>query len=204
MLLPVVLFILLISLLSLLIPKEPIKALVQQAGIFAPLVFTLLNLSTFIIAPLSGTPMMAVGYYLFGSQVIIYGFLANILASIINFWISRLWGINLVSKLVGKNNMQKLNDFANQYGLIALFISRFFLRGFVDIISYAAGLTSIKFTPYIIISILADIPGVILLYYLSSLTNNVAQFTLIIVGSSCILLMIYSWLNKQKIKASRK
>lgn len=200
-LIPIILLVLFVCLLSLFIPKEALTLIVKRAGIFAPLVFIILNLLTFIFAPLSGTPVMAAGFYVFGSKVILLGFIVTILATITNFWISRLWGIGLVTKLAGKENMKKLNDFTKDYGLIALFVSRLFLRGFVDLISYAAGLTTIKFMPYLIVSILADIPGVILTFWLSSLSDNITQFTLLIVGSSYLLLIIYYWMKKRtKIK----
>jgi len=200
---PIAIIVLLICLLSFYIPKEKLVEVVKNAGVFAPVVFILLNLTTFIIAPLSGTPIVAIGYYLFGSKVVLYGFVVILISSVINFWISRIWGVKLVSKIVGKKGMEEINEYTKEYGFLTLFVTRFFLRGFDDVISYAAGLTSMKFTPYLIISTLAPIPGTIALYYLSKLAGDVTQFTIIIVSFSYILFTIYIFARKYKGRKNR-
>lgn len=161
------------------IPEENIRQLINNAGPIAPVVFILLAFLTYILAPLSGTPILFVGFYAFGQKVIFYSAIAALIASITNFWIARRWGRAIVERLVDKEDLHKVDKFTQNYGLLALFISRIFLKGIHDIISYAAGLTTLKFSDYLIVSTIGMIPGVMLWYFLATLVDDPTSFTLI-------------------------
>ena len=156
-------------------------------------VFIFLHFLTQIFAPLSGSPTMAIGFFLFGKTVVIYLFLSFVLSTITNFWISRIWGIKIVTRLIGKENLSKLDRFTKQHGYKTLFIMRLFLGGFEDLISYAAGLTSMKFTPYFLTSLLAIAPGTISWYLIADIFNlNTTQFATASIGMSIVYLIAYS------------
>jgi len=141
---------------------EDITSFIQKSGIWAPLVFIILTTLTYVIAPLSGTPLWFVGWLLFGKEFQIYTYLAAGLAAVINFWIARRYGRGLVVKLVGVKNIEKVDEFTKNYGLKSLILLRLFVGTFHDFISYAYGLTNIRFLPYIAISLLAGIPWLLL------------------------------------------
>src|SRR3972149_2076543 len=48
--------------------EEKVRTVVENAGIFAPVVYILASLVSYIIAPLSNIPVMAAGHYSFGSE----------------------------------------------------------------------------------------------------------------------------------------
>lgn len=159
------------------IPEETIRTTVQSTGIFAPLILSLFMLLTYIIAPISNAPFLYTGFYLYGKDVLFFAYGTAFIASIINFWIARIWGRSLVEKLAGKSILEKVDKLTVNYGLPTLFVTRLFLGGEHDVISYTAGLTSIKFYPYLIISTLASIPGTIIWYFIAAQTNNPLVFT---------------------------
>ncbi len=115
---------------------------------------------------------MFAGFYAFRQQAIIYVSMATFLSFIINFYIARKWGRGLVQKFVGQKGMENVDQFSQHYGLVSLFFARMFLGGIADFISYGAGLTKISFYPYLTVSTIGAIPGTILWYKISSLTNN--------------------------------
>ncbi|CAN5161904.1 hypothetical protein BH11PAT1_BH11PAT1_6290 [soil metagenome] len=172
--------VLFLIILSRYIPQETLRGIITQAGIFGPIIFIFLALLTYIIAPLSGTPMLLVGFYAFGPTVVIYLTIATIISSITNFLIARKWGRGFVEKFAGKGNMHKVDKFTDNYGLVSLFFSRVFLIGLHDIISYAAGLTDIAFSRYIVVSTLGIIPTRIAEYYIAGKIHNPVVFTLFI------------------------
>lgn len=161
------------------VPEENIRTLVINAGPLAPLVFMALNLLTYVIAPLSGTPFLFIGFYAFGPMVVFYSFLATFLAAIINFFIARKWGRPLVEKFIGKESMNQVDKLTKNYGLWMVFLLRIFQGGVGDYISYAAGLTSLKFHSYFIVSTLGYIPSAILWYFLSQKVQSPTQFTIL-------------------------
>lgn len=183
--------ILLIIFVSIRFPEETIREVIKNAGPFGIVVFVFLTWLTYVIAPISGSPFLFVGFYLFGQTVIIYSFIAAFIASITNFWIARVWGRTLVEKLAGSESLKKVDCLANNYGLQTLFFFRIFLGSFHDAISYAFGLTKIRFTPYLITSILGMVPGTFIWYLISLKVNNPLLFTALSVAIAYICLILY-------------
>ena len=162
------------------VPKQTIENLIGSAGIFAPLVYIFLILLTFIIAPLSGSPIVFAGFYIFGHKVVFLNLVASTISTVVNFWVARIWGRNLVRKFVGENNINRIDELARNYGLTVLIVSRIFQGSIHDFVSFAAGLTEIKFWPYFIISVLVSIPGTLLWYLVALQVDTPVQFIILI------------------------
>lgn len=168
---------LIIFLLGSKVSSDEISEVVQKAGVFGPLLYILIFASTHVIAPLSGTPVFFAGFGLFGDKIQIYTYLATMLSAIVNFWISRIWGRDLVKKLAGKD-LEKIDEFTKDYGIKSLIFLRVFQGHLVDFISYAYGLTNIKFTPYIIVSALAPIPWLLFWqFYIFPRVEDIGDFS---------------------------
>lgn len=158
------------------IPEESIRHFIQSTGRAGPAVYILAMFSTFIFAPLSGSPILFAGFYAFRSMVVWYTLAAAILASITNFWIARFWGRGIVQRLVGRDSMQKVDKAARDYGILMLVLLRLFQGGIHEFVSYAAGLTSMRFSTYFLVSTVSSIPSSIFWYYLSLTTESVIGF----------------------------
>lgn len=181
---------------------EDIVDFIKGAGVWAPIVYIIIFASTHIIAPLSGTPVLFAGFALFGKTVSIYTYLATVLSSTANFWVARVWGRDLVIKFVGKKNMERIDEFANDYGIKSLILLRVLQGHLVDFISYAYGLTSMKSLPYFIISVLGYFPSFILWQILYTRIENITDFTFYFVATLTPLLLVSgifaSWYRKKK------
>lgn len=173
-----VLLSLIIYRLGLTIRSEKITKFVEKAGVFGPIAFMLIMALTYIIAPVSGTPAYFAGFMLFGSRFQIYNYLAFLLAATINFWLARRWGRGLVSKLVGRKNIGRIDQFTKDYGVKSLILLRLFQGHLHDFISYAYGLTNMSYPPFIIISALAPIPWLLFWQlYIFKRIRNMGDFT---------------------------
>lgn len=195
---------LIIFLLSTTIPQEQIETFLKTTGVFAPIIFILFSLISYIIAPLSGTPILFVGYQLFGSSVVLLSTIATFISFTTNFWLARAYGRPLVTKLVGKHSMKNVDKLITNYGLVTLTIFRIFQGSIHDFVSYASGLTSIKFTPYLIISTLSLIPGTILWYWIAQKIKSPLFFTLLSLvmsgGFSIVFIFGQQLLHRSKMK----
>ncbi|MDO8488014.1 MAG: VTT domain-containing protein [bacterium] len=138
--------------------SEAIQQAIVDSGYWGPIIYIALRLVTHIVAPISGTPIIIAGLLAFGKWVIVYDYIVAATSGFTNFWIARIFGRNLVIKVVGREAMNKIDQIATHEGVKVLIIMRLFLGAFVDFISYAAGLTNIKFRPYYLITLLAPLP----------------------------------------------
>lgn len=173
------------------VPEETIRDVVKNAGPFGPLVIIFLIWLTHVIAPLGASPLLFAGFYLYEQEIVIFAFIAALIAIVTNFWIARIWGKSIVTKLLGSESLEKIDHLTENYGFQTLIIVRVFLREFHDIISYVFGLTTMKFTPYLLISVLGMIPGTLIWYYLSSKIQNPLVFTLLSLGVAYTFLSLY-------------
>ena len=190
----------LIFFLSRAIPEDKLRELILGTGKLGPFVFIVFMLVSYILAPLSGSPLLLVGYYIFGSTVVFYAAAAGFLATVTNFWIARIWGKSVVGSLVGEKNIEKMDDLVRHTGLLTLFFIRMFQGGIHELVSYALGLTSIRFTPYFIVSSLSMIPGTILWYLLSLRVKSSLEF----MALTFIIGFIFSGLFVVPLLATRK
>lgn len=188
------------------ISSEHAHVWIQKAGPWGPVVYVLAMLSTFIFAPLSGSPVLFAGFFAFRSMVVWYTLFAAIVASVTNFWIARLWGRNIVVKLAGRENLAKIDKVAQDYGFVMLVLLRFFQGGIHEFVSYAAGLTSVKFSSYFVVSTLSMIPSSIFWYHLSSQVDSVVAFsvlnftlTVLFAGAFVVAVFIVRWLKRRKV-----
>ena len=131
---------------------------INKTGALAPIVFIILCAGSLIIAPLSGSSLFVVGGTLFGkNNAFIFSYIATIIGCSANFWISRKLGRKVAQKFIGKANLDELDTFINKlksrrsilYMIIIMPLSQ-------DIISYAIGLTKIKYTHFLIALILSS------------------------------------------------
>lgn len=182
------------------INPDTVAGLIGESGPWAPVVFILFMTATFIAAPISGTPLFFAGYLLFDNMFLVYNYLSMAISMVINFYIARKWGRNLVIKFVGLANIEKVDHFTKDYGLKALIFLRIFQGQFQDFISYAYGLTKIKFTPYIIVSLLGPIPWTLAWRYLIfPKVDNFAQLT-VWYGFSLVPFLVLSWFIFRKTR----
>lgn len=176
---PVVFFSVCLFVLGQRIDPAGFSEFVKRGGVFGPIVYVALLSSTYIIAPLSGTPVFLAGYPLFGRKMIFLVYLATFFSSVINFWIARIWGRGLVRKLVGVKNIDKIDRFTQNYGVKSLIFFRVFQGYLFDFVSYAYGLTSMKFLPYLIVCALGPIPWLALWhFFFIERVESFADFTI--------------------------
>ena len=134
------------------------QLLVKKTGVWAPIVFVALCAASLIIAPLSGSSLFVVGGTLFGKHnAFLLSYLASIIGCSANFWISRKLGRKVAQKFIGKPNLEELDKFINKFkGSRSILYMVMVMPLSQDIVSYAIGLTKIKYTYFLIALILSS------------------------------------------------
>lgn len=138
---------------------ERIRAIIDSAGVFAPLVYIAVKVVTFVVAPLSSGPIQLFSGVLFGLiPGTIYTLLGEVIGGSINFWLARRFGRPVVERVVGRDDMPRIDRFIRQIvDWKTLLYARLFLFSIYDFISYAVGFSSLSFRTYLIISAVAGV-----------------------------------------------
>ena len=160
------------------VPEDTIRSVMHDAGSWGVVLLIFCLWITNVVAPLSGSPFLFAGFYLYGQISVFYAFIAAVIASISNFWIARIWGRGIVVKLAGEESLKKIDHLSKNYGVQTLFVFRLFLKEFHDVISYAYGLTNISFKDYFMVSTAGMIPATVVWYAISLTIRNPITFTI--------------------------
>lgn len=149
---------------------ENAQQFIRQFGAFGSIVFILLCAASLIIAPLSGSSLFVVGGVLFGKELaFLLSWVANLLGCSANFWISRQFGRSVASRFVGTAELDKLDAYISQlkshhsilYIILIMPLSQ-------DLVSYAVGLTQIKYTHFLISLVISSVVIVAAYVYLGA------------------------------------
>jgi uncharacterized membrane protein YdjX (TVP38/TMEM64 family) len=155
----VLVIIAILSLGSFFIDIQTFKDVIENAGVWAPIFYILIKSSTVIFAPLSGTALYVLSVPLFGFWTgFMYSFIGDLLGAIVSFYISRFFGRPVIKYFTGKKNMiyieKSLTIMSTIKGFVLLRFGTFTMP---EVASYAAGLTTIKFLPFITIHMAIDL-----------------------------------------------
>lgn len=145
--------------------KEPEKfrALVDNLGVWGYLLYLLIQVFQVVFALIPGEPFEILAGYSFGSILgTVLCLLGSLIGSSIVFFLARKLGVKFVELFFSKEKIKSIKFLHDKSKMYLLTFLLFFIPGTPkDLISYVAGLTPIKFVPYIIISTIAKIPSII-------------------------------------------
>lgn len=202
----ITIFIVTITLVALVVTPVAIspefKNFVKAMGLFGPIFVMAALVLSHIVAPLSGTPSIVVSITTFGIyKAMIYIYLAGLVSATINFYISRLFGRKIVTKLIGKKTIEEVDNFVDSFGTQFLIISRIFGFSIFELISYAAGLTKISFKKYFFITaVFSLVPTIVFTFIFRNADFNSKSNIYIWVGSIFIAGIIFAFFIRSYIK----
>jgi uncharacterized membrane protein YdjX (TVP38/TMEM64 family) len=136
-------------------------------GLWAPLASCFLMILQALVAPVPSFLItfangLAFGVF-WGWMLSLFG---HVLAAAVCFWISRSLGRVPVEVLVGKTGLQSADRWFARWGMYAIFVGRLIPGVAFDVISYAAGLTRMRFRNFLIATALGIFPQTFLYSYL--------------------------------------
>ena len=128
-----------------------------QFGVFAVLVF-LMAILLVAMTPLPDSPVVSAGVLILGVPlgfVTIWSGLA--LAAVLNFFVAKKLGRNTLQKYYPQIS-EYMDIYAERSGIESIIVGRAFSFFTFDIVSFAAGLTKIKFSKYFLASMIGLLP----------------------------------------------
>lgn len=154
--------------LDILTNQQKIQRVIEQVGLFGPLAIILIIAIAIIISPIPSAPVALVSGALYGHALgTIYVIIGAITGALIAFMIARKLGYEYAQRKFHSHFPQRIMGSQNTLMLI-IFVSR--LAPFIsfDVISYAAGLTSLSVGRFFIATLMGIIPISFILAHLGS------------------------------------
>ena len=177
--------------------RDRIQELVQQAGIFAPLLFVFLQIIQVVIAPIPGQITGLVGGYLFGPLGIVLSLIGASIGFVIVFLISRRFGRPLIEKIFNQKLIKKFDYITEDSGPLIFFLI-FLLPTFPDdLICYLAGLTRIPTRKLTIIAITGRFPSLLALNLVGSGLSRDTIRPIIVATFLFMLIMVIAYLKRE-------
>ncbi|MDO5387884.1 MAG: TVP38/TMEM64 family protein [Clostridia bacterium] len=147
------------------VSSEALNEFLSRLGIFAPVVFVMIQAIQVVFPILPGAIGCLGGVLIFGAfKGFIYNYVGICLGSFAAFMISRKYGVEFVKKIIGEKKYNKYAGWLERKNFNKMFALAIFLPCAPDdFLCFLAGLTKMSFIKYVII-ILAGKPLAIFLY----------------------------------------
>lgn len=185
-----------------------VKDFVASYGAYAAVISFLLMVLQSIAAPLPAFLLTFANANLFGWwKGAILSWSSAMAGAAVCFFIARILGRDVAEKLTSKAGLNQIDTFFEKYGKNTILICRLLPFISFDIVSYAAGLTSMSFGSFFLATGLGQLPATIVYSYVGGmLTGGAKMFVtglmLLFALSALIVLIrkIYTEKNKKNEK----
>jgi len=172
-----------------------VKKYILSFGIWAPIVSFLLMIFQAIAAPLPAFLITFANAALFGwVKGAALSWTSAMAGATLCFYIARWYGRSVVEKLTSRHALEEVDDFFKRYGKYAILIARLLPFVSFDVVSYAAGLTSMSFWSFFWATGVGQLPATIVYSYVGGvLTGSTRVFVtglLIIFSISALVVLI--------------
>lgn len=157
-----------------------VKGYINSFGILAPTVSFLLMVFQSVMAPLPAFLITFANASLFGwVKGAILSWSSAMAGAALCFYIAKFYGRGTVEKLTSKFALESVDEFFEKYGKYAILIARLLPFMSFDIVSYAAGLTSMSFWSFFWATGLGQLPATIIYSYIGEmLSGGIKMFVL--------------------------
>lgn len=189
---------------------EVVEEFIEAYGPYAMLISAALMVFQSVVAPLPAFLITFANANLFGWwQGAILSWSSAMLGAAICFYISRILGRDVVEKLTSKTGLESIDLFFEKHGKHSILIARLLPFISFDIVSYAAGLTSMDFIPFFIATGLGQLPATIVYSYVGGMLTGGAKLLvtglLILFALSVFIMLLRNiYVARGKKKADEK
>lgn len=174
---------------------DVIRDFVASYGAYAALVSFLLMIFQSVAAPLPAFLLTLANANLFGWwQGALLSWSSAMAGAAVCFFIARILGRDAAEKLTSKAGIAQIDVFFEKYGRNTILICRLLPFISFDIVSYAAGLTSMSFGSFFIATGIGQLPATIVYSYVGGMLTGGAQLLmtglLILFALSALIVML--------------
>lgn len=146
------------------------KSYILSFGIWAPVVSFALMIFQCIMAPLPGFVITFANAALFGwVKGALLSWSSAMAGAALCFWIARFYGRSVVERFTSRFLLEQVDSFFVRYGRYAVLVTRLLPFVSFDVVSYAAGLTSMGFWEFFLATGVGQLPATLVYSYVGDL-----------------------------------
>lgn len=183
-----------------------IREFVESYGTYAAAVSFMLMIFQSVAAPLPAFLITFANANLFGWwKGALLSWTSAMAGAAVCFWIARFLGRDAVERLTSKAGLEQIDEFFDRHGKLSILIARLLPFISFDIVSYAAGLTSMSFGGFLLATGLGQLPATLVYSYVGGMLTGGARLMvtglLILFALSGLVVLIrqvYIERNKRK------
>lgn len=181
-----------------------VRGYILGFGVWAPVVSLLLMIFQSVAAPLPAFLITFANAAIFGwVKGAILSWASAMAGAVLCFYIARFLGRDSVEKLTSKFALKDIDSFFEKYGNYAILIARLLPFISFDLVSYAAGLTTMSFWSFFWATGVGQLPATIVYSYIGGqLTGGTKKFVfgllMLFAASVLVVLVKKLWNDKNK------
>ena len=189
---------------------DAVVEFIRSYGPYAMIVSFLLMVFQSVLAPLPAFLITFANAAIFGWwQGAILSWTSAMAGAVVCFYIARALGRDAVEKYAGRGALASVEGYFEKYGSRTILICRLLPFVSFDAMSYFAGLTPIKFLPFLVATGIGQLPATIVYSYVGGmLTGGVKYFVtaLLCIFALSIAVMIIKRIynDRQAAKAQKE
>ncbi len=183
--------------------QETIRNFVNQFGIFAPLVFIVLQILQVVITPFSHYAVSIAGGFIFGTWWgFIYNWIGRVIGTAIAFYLGRYLGRKIIKHVVKEETIKKYDHYFEK-GKLLLFLAYFLPLFPDDELSYFAGFSAMGPRIFLPLMAIGHISGSLSLAYIGNGIQSINEPMFIILSLITLIGGIWFVWYYRKIKDNK-
>lgn len=161
----------------------------------------LIQMIQVIVCILPGQPIQFASSYMFGIMpALLLSLIGALIGTTITFYMAKALGRDMVSIIFGKNKVDEYHRKLNSGKGLALAGLIYLIPGVPkDLVSYVAGISDMKYKPFIIISSIARIPGMLGSLLLGSFVERGDYGSIAILCAAVAIILIIFYIKRKSI-----
>ena len=188
---------------------DAVVEFIRSYGPYAMIVSILLMVFQSVLAPLPAFLITFANAAIFGWwQGAILSWTSAMAGAVVCFYIARALGRDAVEKYAGRGALASVEGYFEKYGSRTILICRLLPFVSFDAVSYFAGLTPIKFLPFLVATGIGQLPATVVYSYVGGmLTGGVKYFVtalLCIFALSIAVMIIKRMYNDRQAAKAQK
>ncbi len=186
-----------------------VRDFVASYGIYAALISFLLMIFQSLAAPLPAFLITFANANLFGWwQGAILSWTSAMAGAALCFYIAKILGRDVAEKLTSKAGLEQIDTFFERYGKNTILICRLLPFVSFDLVSYAAGLTSMSFPSFFIATGIGQLPATLVYSYVGGMLTKgakllVSALMILFALSALIFMLRRIYMDRQSGKISK-